>query len=391
MGGIRYGVLGAGRQGTAAAFDLALRGQAETVVLIDSDGPAAQRSAERINRLSGHQSATWQIVDVTNQSALSAALEPLDVYVCAVPFVFIPACTRAAIDTQTSMVDLGGHTETVLGQLELHEEARERGVAIVPDCGMGPGLNNTFGMYVLELLEASGATPSAVRLYDGGLPQDPPEPWGYKATFHIDGLTNEYDGDALFLRDGKVTAVPALTEPETIEFGEFGELEAFVTSGGTSTVPYTLEGRLAVYENKTLRYPGHLAAFRAFKDLGLFEQSPLEVEGIAVSPRDVFHALLRPQIETAQVVDVCLMRSVGTGTLDGDGVQVLVELVDRYDPETGFSAMERLTGWHAAIMAGFIAAGSIGPGVHRMELAVPAARFMEEIRRRGFDVEEHWE
>lgn len=391
VSGIRYGVVGAGRQGTAAAYDLAMHGRADSVTLIDRDAEVAARAAERVNRLLGSTVADWQAADVTDHQALAEVLTPLDVYVCAVPFVLIPGCTRAALEARTSMVDLGGHTDTVFAQLDLDQEARERGVAIVPDCGMGPGLNNTLGMYVLGLLRATGAVPAAVRLYDGGLPQVPPEPWGYQAAFHIDGLTNEYDGAALFLRDGEVTAVPALTEVETVSFGQYGDLEAFVTSGGTSTVPDTLKGELAVYENKTLRYPGHVAGFKAFKDLGLFEQAPMVVDGTAVSPRSVFHALLGPQIETDQVIDVCLMRAIGMGVIDGVETQVVVELVDHYDRATGFAAMERLTGWHAAIMAAFIGAGSIGPGVHRMELAIPADQFMEKIRLRGFAIEERWE
>ena len=150
MAGIRYGVVGAGRQGTAAAYDLAARGRAQSVLMVDSHRSVAERSAHRINLLVGRDVATWRSVDVTDHAALVEALAPLDVYVCAVPFLFIPGCTRAAIDAETSMVDLGGHTGTVLEQLELDEEARERGICIVPDCGMGPGLNNTLGMYALE-------------------------------------------------------------------------------------------------------------------------------------------------------------------------------------------------------------------------------------------------
>jgi lysine 6-dehydrogenase len=391
MGTNRYGVVGAGRQGTAAAFDLIVHGGAASVVLFDRQAEVAERSAYRLNRLIGGEVAVGEALDATDRHALVAALRPLDVFVCAVPFVLIPQCTAAALDSRTSMVDLGGHTQTVLDQLELDEQARRRGVAIVPDCGMGPGLNNTLGMYVLERLRSAGASLREVRLYDGGLPQAPPEPWGYQASFHIDGLTNEYDGEALFLRDGKVTPVPALTEPEMITFDAVGELEAFATSGGTSTVPYTLEGSLDVYENKTLRYPGHLASFKAFRDLGLFEKAPLDVQGISVSPREVFHALLGPQIETEQIIDICLMRARGVGSVDGKDVAVVVDLVDRYDPETGFAAMERLTGWHAAIMAGFIVRREIAPGVHRMEQAVPAGGFMEEVRKRGFHIEERWE
>lgn len=385
-----FGVIGSGRQGTAAAYDLAANQAAERVVMFDADAGVAHAAAERVNRLAAREVATAQQLDVRDYPALVAALGPLDVVVCAVPFAFIPTCTKAAIEARTGMVDLGGHTETVLAQLALNDAARAAGIAIVPDCGMGPGLNNTFGMYLVERLEAVGAAARSVRLYDGGLPQDRSYAWGFRLTFHIDGLTNEYDGQALYLRDGKVTPVDTLTELETIDFAGLGPLEAFVTSGGTSTVPYSLEGRLEVYECKTLRYPGHLAAMRAFKDLGLFSQSPIEADGCRVSPRALFHALLGPQIEATSVEDLCIMRSVGTGRRDGREIELAVELVDRYDPLTGFSAMERVTGWHAAIMAGFIADGAVSPGVHSLELAMPATPFIEQVRRRGFQIEEAW-
>jgi lysine 6-dehydrogenase len=357
--------------------------------MFDADLGVARAATERVNRLARREVACAQQLDVADPDALAAAIAPLRTVVCAVPFRFIPACTDAAITAGTGMVDLGGHTPTVLAQLRRDDDARAAGVSIVPDCGMGPGLNNTFGMYLVERLEAAGATPEEIHLYDGGLPQDRPEPWGYRSTFHIGGLTNEYDGQALFLRDGRPTEVETLTEPETLEFAELGPLEAFVTSGGTSTVPYTLEGRIGTYENKTLRYPGHLAAFRAFKELGLYDETPLAVDGTAVSPRAVFHALLGPRIHAERVEDVCVMRAVGRGHRGDEAVEMVLDLVDRYDPATGFSAMERLTGWHAAIMAGFVADGTVPPGVHPVERAVSPGRFLDEVRRRGIRITEH--
>lgn len=385
-----FGVVGSGRQGTAAAYDVAVNQAADRVFMFDADEQAARAAAERVNRLAERVVAHHQRLDVRDQKALVAALAPLDVAICAVPFALIPGCTQAAIEARTGMVDLGGHTETVLGQLALDEQARAAGVAIVPDCGMGPGLNNTFAMYLIERLEAIAAQPTAVRLYDGGLPQDRSCSWGYRSTFHINGLTNEYDGQAVYLRSGKVTQIETLTEMETLDFGELGPLEAFVTSGGTSTVPYTLEGRLDVYECKTLRYPGHLAAIRAFKDLGLFSQTPITVDGCQISPRALYHALFEPQIRAETVDDVCVMRSLGSGRRDGHEIELSVELIDHRDPLTGFAAMERLTGGHAAIMAGYVADGTVKPGVQRMELAVAATPFVEQVRRRGFQIEERW-
>ncbi|MBZ0283424.1 MAG: saccharopine dehydrogenase NADP-binding domain-containing protein [Anaerolineae bacterium] len=387
-----YAVVGAGRQGVAAAYDMVKWGNAAHVLLLDTNHNAAIQAAERINRLIGHPVVSAAQVDVCNHGALVELLKPVDVFLCAVPFRFILDCTQAAIEARASMVDLGGHTDTVLKQLAMNNEARAAGITVVPDCGMGPGMNNTLGVYAIEQLQMRNAIPREVRLWDGGLPQNPPEPWGYQGSFHINGLTNEYDGQALFLRGGVVTSVDALTELETIEFEGVGRLEAFVTSGGTSTVPYTCEGILQVYENKTLRYPGHYHQFKAFKDLGLFREEPLTVApGLTVSPRQVYHALLGPSIEAERVMDICLMRARGTGEKAGKDLSLVIDLVDRYDEATGFTAMERLTGWHAAIMAQFIARREIRPGVWTLEKAILATRFLTEVHRRGFHITERWD
>jgi lysine 6-dehydrogenase len=383
---MRYGVIGAGRQGTAAAYDMAKWGDAELVLLADRSIDVARGASERINRLVGQDVARGAEIDVAAQEELIDLVSPLDAFLCATPYAFIPACTRVAIEAGTGMVDLGGHTPTVLRQLQLDEDARDAGIAVVPDCGMGPGLNNTMAIAAVEELVARGATPHTAQVWDGGLPQVPTDPFGYQLFFHIEGLTNEYDGMALVLRDGRVQEIETLTELEFLEFEELGTLEAFVTSGGTSTVPYTMEGKLEVYENKTLRYPGHYAAFKAFKDLGLFSRRPIGVEGTPVVPRDVYHALLSPRLEQDLVRDVCVIRAEATGTRDGEHAVVRFELIDRFDEETGFSAMERLTGWHAAIVTEMVARGEIRPGVHPLERATPQLRVLEEVEARGLRV-----
>ena len=47
--------------------------------------------------------------------------------------------------------------------------------------------------------------------------------------------------------------------------------------------------------------------------------------------------------------------------------------------------MERTTGWHAPIMAGFMARGQTPKGGVPVELVVPGQVFVEEFRKRGFD------
>jgi lysine 6-dehydrogenase len=206
----------------------------------------------------------------------------------------------------------------------------------------------------------------------------------------MSGLTNEYDGHAYFLRGGDIVEVPALGDLETLHFDEpIGSLEAFVTAGGLSTAPWTWKGTLERLENKTLRYPGHCARLIAFRDLGLLSQDPVDVQGSRVVPREFFHALLEPRIGAGADVarDVCVMRVKAVGERAGRRSEAVLELVDRYDEETGFTAMQRLTGWHAAICLQLAVRGRLAPGVLPVE-CVPGDLVVAEGRRRGWDFRE---
>jgi len=378
-----YIILGAGRQGTAAAYDLARFGDAGRIVLADVEINAAARAAQRINQLIGRPVADAQQLDASNRQALIDTLGPFDAAMSAVPYYYNLEITRAAIAAGTHLCDLGGHTDVVLTQLALNEEARKANVCVVPDCGMGPGMNNTMAAYAMGILDE----PQEVKIYDAGLPEKALPPWKYQLTFHINGLTNEMDGQAVYLRDGKIVRLDTLSEPENIDFQPLGQLEADVTSGGTSTAPWIYEGRLKRYEVKTLRYPGHFEWLRAFKALGLFSERPIPVNGYEIVPRQVFHALLEPKITAPVIQDVAIIRAVAKGLKSGRPTEVTVDLIDYYNEETGFTAMERLTGWHCAIMMGFLVRGQVNPGVIPAELAVPGDRFMDEVRRRAIKFE----
>jgi lysine 6-dehydrogenase len=383
----RYVILGSGRQGTAAAYDLARFGGATRIAMADAHLDAARQAAERVNDLLGREVAEATAVYASERASVQEVLCGAHVALSAVPYYFNLAITEACIATGVSLCDLGGNTDVVWSQLRLDEAARRAGVSVVPDCGMGPGLINHMGVYVMDLLDRA----REVYLYDGGLPEDPVAPWRYQLTFHVNGLTNEYDGEATFIRDGKLTQVPTFTELETVEFPALGTLEAFVISGSMSTTPHTHLGRLERYENKVLRYPGHFASFEAYKRLGLFSEDPVDVDGQPVVPRHLYHRLLEPKLTAPLIRDVCVMRAVGVGEKDGRPARVTVDLVDRYDPATGFTGMERLTGWHAAIMMALQANGRVAPGAHRTEQAAKAGEVMAELERRGIPHAVRWD
>jgi len=380
-----YIVLGAGRQGTAAAYDLARHGDAGQVVIADLDLAQAQRAAGRVNDLLGDDTASASSLDVRDEQAVVRALRGAAAAVSCVPYHFNLGIARAAIAAGTSLTDLGGKTSIVFEELALDEAARRASVTIVPDCGMVPGLGTSVCMAAMELIER----PRDVFLWDGGLPQHPREPWNYILTFHFEGLINEYSGTTEFLREGRMVEVGCFEELEYIDFpAPIGRLEAFTTAGGTSSAPRTFFGRLRTYQNKTLRYPGHCAQWKTLRDAGLFAEQPINVNGNAgVRPRDLLRDVLDRQLRPQQGdKDVCILRAKAIGESGAREVEAVVDVFDYFDETTGFTAMERTTGWHAAIMAALAARGEIAKGAVPVERAATGKRVLDECARRGMKI-----
>jgi lysine 6-dehydrogenase len=360
-------------------------GNGEHVVLADLDLDVAQRAADRVNKLLGKTVVEPRRVDVADAEAVERLLVEADACLSAVPYYFNLEITQAALRARTHLCDLGGHTGIARRQHECDAAARAAGVSIIPNCGQVPGMGTTLMVHAMEMLDEA----VDVYMWDGGLPQNPRPPFDYLATFSIAGLTNEYAEPAVFLRDWRITEVEPMTELETVEFAQpIGTLEAFVAGGGTDTMPWTFEGKLRTLQNLTLRYPGSLAHLRAFYDLGLWGLEPVSAGGVEVVPREVFHALFEPRVTFPGDRDIVLVRIKAVGTKDGQAAEAIVELVDHFDEETGFTAMERCTGWSAAIAAAMMARGQTPLGAGGVETQVPARPFVDELVRRGIDVSE---
>jgi lysine 6-dehydrogenase len=380
-----FAILGCGRQGTAAAYDLVKFGNADSVIIGDINLELALKAAVRVNHLLNTDIVQAKQVDVTNKDILTAFLADIDIVISAVPYYYNLDIAKAAIVCKANMCDLGGNTELVLKQLELNPQAEEAGISIIPDCGQVPGLGTTLCVYAMSLLDK----PEEVFMWDGGLPQTPRPPFNYLLTFNVEGLINEYYGTTEFLRDGKIVEIPCFIEFEEIEFpSPIGKLEAFTTAGGTSTAPRTFEGQLKTYQNKTVRHPGHYIQLKTMNDLGLFDPKPLDFSDGNVAPRAMLAKLFEPKVTFPEDKDAVVIRIKCLGERNGRSAQSQVDLMDFFDKSTGFTAMERTTGWDVSIVAIMMADGKTQKGAVPLELAIPATEFVEKLQLRGFSVSE---
>jgi lysine 6-dehydrogenase len=379
---MKYMVLGAGFQGRAAAYDMLRNPAVGEVLLADADAKNLA-SAKAFLAPVARGRAVFKRVDAGNPGAVKKLLTGRHALLSCVPYFLNLPLAKTAIAARAHFVDLGGNTDIVRKELALDAAARKAGVCVLPDNGLGPGMISTLAVHAMSMLDRT----DEVLIYDGGLPQKPVPPLNYMLTFSEHGLINEYAGEAKALKDGKLVTVPALSEIDRVEVPGLGLLEAGHASGGLSTLAETYQGKVKTMFNKFFRYPGHIPAMEAMRALGYFDLEPVEVrKGVKIAPRELSVKLFRRHFHRPGDADMVVIHNVVRGVKDGRPCEVVHDLVDRYDPATGMTAMMRTTAFPASIVAQMAAEGRIKPGAWTVEAGVPPEPFIEEARKRGFDL-----
>ncbi|MEP6492653.1 MAG: saccharopine dehydrogenase C-terminal domain-containing protein [bacterium] len=379
---MRMLVLGAGLQGSACAYDL----------LQDKDVTEVRLADIHIGHLpdflapySGPRLIPTPL-DVRDHAAVLSVMKQCDAVMSAIPYYFNFDLARLAVEAGVHFCDLGGNTEIVFKQKELDAEAKRKNITIVPDCGLAPGMVNILAEYGIRQLD----TVDSVKIFVGGLPQNPEPPLNYMLVYSLEGALDYYTTLSWVVRDGKRTQVKALSECEPVTFdAPLGTLEAFHTAGGLSTMAFSYEGKIPTMEYKTLRYPGHAALMQDIRDIGLLDNQPVDVKGVKVIPRDVFIATVGPKLTKPKGRDLVALRIIVTGTKGGKPASRSFDLVDRYDEQNDVSAMMRTTGYSLSITGLMQARRQVSPaGVHTPDECIPAETYISELRKRGIDIKE---
>lgn len=365
--------------GHGAVYDLVHNSPAvELVTVADVDLKKAEEIAEAVGtpRVDAHH------IDVANYSDAVALMSGHDAVISCVNYWYNVSLSRAAIEAGASFCDLGGNNYIVDEQLALDGEARNAGISIIPDCGLAPGMVSILAMHG----SAEFDEVDEIHIRVGGLPQHPQPPLDYQLVFSVEGLINEYVEVARVIRNGEITEVPSMTEVEDLEFDGFPPLEAFQTSGGTSTLPDTFLGKIEELDYKTIRYAGHCEKFKTMIDLGLCSSDEIVANYQKVVPRKVFGELLTRNLP-ADGPDYVLVRLDFAGTKDGVEKRLRYDIVDKQDEATGLSAMMRTTAFPASIIAQMMAKGDVlSRGALPQEKAIDPQKFVDELTRRGINI-----
>lgn len=379
-----YAVLGLGQMGSTICYDLLTYDLSAQVFGFDLD-PKNRNDLENRFKQYRNRFQTFllnlNLEDPINDHPLAKKLvkQKIDVVFGAIDYKFNYWLTKLCIQCECSFVDLGGNPDIVKQQQSLNEQAQEQNVTIIPDLGLAPGMINIIAAHAMR--EFDRLEECHIRV--GGLPQNPTTILKYQQVFAIRGLTNEYLEEAEIIKDGKKTVVPSLTEVETLNFPEpWGELEAFQTAGGTSSLADLFEHKIKNLNYKTIRYPGHVQFFQFLKDFQLLSNEKI-TESCEITPREIIEHYLVKNLPR-NTPDVVLARISIKGEIKSKEFHHTYQLIDLMNEETGFSAMARTTSYPTSIIGQFIAHGKITTrGVCHSEECVPAGDLMSELEKRN--------
>jgi saccharopine dehydrogenase-like NADP-dependent oxidoreductase len=377
-----------GLQGKAVVHDLEQSAIVDAIVVADIAPEAANAYAGRM----GYRKVQTVALDAGRPEGVDRLLRETQpqVLIGMLPPDFQPAVARAAVRAGVHYV-----SSSYTGALtELDGLARERGVTLLPEMGMDPGIDLILGRLAVDELDVV----YGLRSYGAGLPEPASagdNPIGYKITWTFEGVLKAYMRPARLLRDGQEIAIPGgrIFRPEhghSFEVPGVGVMDAYPNGDALRYIAvFGLGPELREMGRYAMRWPGHNPFWNAMAELGFLDEIPARIAGVDLSPRRFVVEHLTPRLQFADGErDLVVVRVEAWGLKNRKPLRATYELVDYRDLATGLFAMNRTVGFTTSIAAQLILSGRVRrAGLLNPAADLPAAAVVEELKQRGMNIE----
>ena len=385
-------VFGVGLQGKAVIHDLEHSHAVSEIVAVDVE---AEKAKTYIGAR-GYSKVRVVQLNASDQPALERLIREIRprVLVCMLPPDFQPALARAATNAGVSYVS-SSYTGTLL---ELDGLAREKGVTILPEMGMDPGIDLILGRLAVDELDIV----HGMRSYGAGLPAPDcagDNPIHYKITWTFEGVLKAYMRPARFLREGKEVAIPGgeifrSENGHTIEVPEVGVMDAYYNGDAIRYIDlFGLGPDLKEMGRFAMRWPGHNQFWNVMAELGFLDETTIRIGESKISPRRFIVEHLTPRLQFGDTErDMVVIRVEAWGLKNKKSLRVTYDLIDYRDLTTGFFAMNRAVGYTTSIAAQLILAGKVQKtGVLTPVRDVPHREVLRELEKRGMRIQRRLE
>lgn len=255
----------------------------------------AERQVEMAKaQLQGHPQGRAVAVDARDRLALGALVEGAELVLNFLPPLFQPAVARACLDADRSMISASYQDEKIL---QLDQEARDRGVALLTELGLDPGIDLMSAAEMIHRVEGRGGVIEVFESYGSGVPAPDSlnNPLSYAVTWNPRNVVMAAEHGAQYLAGGRLRMVPwhrIFAETWPVEVAGVGTMEAYPNRDSVSYRQSLELGAVHTLVRGTLRYPGFAETWLQLVRLGL--------------PNESFHIPDLPQRTWAELVEIFL-------------------------------------------------------------------------------------
>jgi saccharopine dehydrogenase-like NADP-dependent oxidoreductase len=239
------------------------------VVVADYDFNLAQ---QKINNHSRGIAIHFDVFDVEQRND---AIRQADIVVSMLPASMHVLLAEDCVIQGVNMITASYVSDKIKA---LDERAKEKGVLLLNEIGLDPGIDHLSAKKIIDDIQAKGGEITLFKSFCGGLvaPEYDDNPWNYKFTWNPRNVVLAGKGTAQFIRNNQPKFIAynkLFRRTELIEVLNEGQFEGYANRDSLSYREiYGLENIPTMFRG-TLRRPGFSEAWDVFVRMGMTDDS----------------------------------------------------------------------------------------------------------------------
>ena len=246
-------------------------------------------------RIKDHPAGEAFHFDVFNHEQRSREIRSADIVVSLLPARMHYLVAEACVELGKNMVTASYLSPAIKA---LDESARKKGVVLMNECGVDPGIDHMSAMQMINKIKTEGGCLKAFESSTGGLvaPGFENNPWQYKFTWNPRNVVLAGGEGARFLHNGKFKYIPHHKVFRRIEIIKVPELGAFEVYGNRDSLTYRETYGLHNLDTMfrgTIRRPGFCEAWDIFVQLGATDDTYVMEDTENMTHREFINSFMK--------------------------------------------------------------------------------------------------